>query len=250
MNLNTNSDEYQSVQERKIMINLNIHSIIDGIWNDILFFLNGFDFISINQTCQYFYKLTNDSSIRNSKYHNQVKKHVAIITRNQYTKIEQMSLVIDNELSDARIQLEAACQLLQRITKTQLDELRYYGSPPPRLMLMTFEAAFILLKKRHRGWKEIRIYVRDNSFISNLIQLDAVTVPEKCRKLLEKKYFSNHEFTYERVNQISKACAPIVQWIKAQVRLSHLLDSVEPMALELKQYKHQYNQNKQKYFAK
>lgn len=247
MNLTMNPNENTYQQECKI--NLDIHLIIDDIWIDIIFFLNGFDFISINQTCKYFYKLTNESPIENSKYHNRIKKHFAIIIKHEYTKIEQMSLVIDDELSEARPALEAARKSLQGIKKRQLDELRWYRNPP-REVLMTFEAVCILLKKRYRDWDEIRRHIKDSRFMPNLIQFDTTTVTTKMRKRLWKNYLSNDQFTYERVNHMSKACGPIVQWVKAQVKFAHLLDSVEPMTMELEQYKHQFNQNKQKYFPK
>ena len=228
---------------------IDIHSIIDDIWIDILFFLNGFDFISMNQTCKYFYKLTCESSVENSKYHIRIKEHFAIITKHQYINIQERISTINDELAEARPALEAAIKSVQNISKKQLDCIRALKKPP-MLIAMTLEAACILLKKRCRDWREIRKHMSKPCFIIDLIQFDTTTVTSKMIKILEKKHLSNEKFTYEHVNRSSRACGPIAQWVITQVKFAHLLENVEPMRKEIQMCQHQLDQNKAKYFQR
>ena len=228
---------------------LDIHTIIDDIWIDIFFFLNGVDFISMNQTCKYFHHLTCESSIKNSKYHIRTKEHFAIVTKHQYLNIQRMVLTISDKLSEIQLVSEAARSSVKGIKQSQLNDVRCFEKPP-MLIQMTFETACILLNKEYGDWREIRAHIGKVDFISDLLEFDTTTVTPKMIKLLEQKYLSNEQFTYDRVNKLSKVCGPIVQWIKAQVKFAHLLHSIDTIGKELKLCKHQFNQNKQKYFVR
>ena len=234
---------------------MNIHSIIDDIWIDILFFVNGFDFISMNQTCKYFYNLTCESSIlidhdnNINKYHGRIKEHFAIITKHQYLNIQRIISTMNDELSQQEPALEAAIQSVKRLKKRQIDEIRHLKNPPT-LIKMTFEATCILSNKQYRDWREVCGHIRKPRFIYDLCRFDTTTVTSNMIEILEKKYLSNEQFTYQRVNKLSKSCGPIIQWVINQVKFARLLQYVAPMKEELVMCQHQFNQNKAKYFEK
>lgn len=52
---------------------------------------------------------------------------------------------------------------------------------------------------------------------------------------LNKAYLSQDDFTFERVNNASKACGPLCEWVISQVNYSAILDRVQPLREEVAQ---------------
>ena len=48
-----------------------------------------------------------------------------------------------------------------------------------------------------------------------------------------ENYFSNPDYTYEKVNRASLACGPLVKWAIAQLMYAEMLKRVEPLRNEL-----------------
>jgi dynein heavy chain 1, cytosolic len=49
-----------------------------------------------------------------------------------------------------------------------------------------------------------------------------------------QKYSQNPDWDFEKVNRASTACGPLLQWAKAQLLYSDMLNRVEPLRNELK----------------
>jgi len=48
-----------------------------------------------------------------------------------------------------------------------------------------------------------------------------------------KKYTSNPDFEFEKVNRASVACGPLCSWVKSQILYSAILNKVDPLRSEL-----------------
>ena len=105
---------------------------------------------------------------------------------------------------------------------------------------MTFNAVALLMGKKIRDWKGMQKWTGRSDFIPSVLKFDTNKVKEKTRKKVEKKYLRLEDFNYERVNKASKVAGPLVLWVKAQVKFSYLLDSVEPWVKEIKVLKSQF----------
>ena len=59
-----------------------------------------------------------------------------------------------------------------------------------------------------------------------------------------KKYISNPDYNFEKVNRASLACGPMVKWAIAQINYSDMLTRVEPLRNELKSLENEAETNK------
>jgi hypothetical protein len=54
----------------------------------------------------------------------------------------------------------------------------------------------------------------------------------RCVQVI-KGFLSNEEFTFDRVNNASKACGPLCSWVTSQVHYSAILERVQPLREEV-----------------
>jgi len=147
--------------------------------------------------------------------------------------INERSDVVEKELAEAKPALEAAKEAVSNINRRQLEEIKALRKPP-ELVEMTMKAVCIMMSKKADDWAAIGKIIGDAKFIPSILNFDTSTITEKQREKINKECFSNENFNYDRVNNSSRACGPLVLWIQSQVKFAHLLDSVEPMQKEIK----------------
>ncbi|CAH8499822.1 unnamed protein product [Heterobilharzia americana] len=56
---------------------------------------------------------------------------------------------------------------------------------------------------------------------------------DSIRETMKKKYISNPDYNFEKVNRASSACGPMVKWAIAQINYADILKKVEPLRNEL-----------------
>ena len=63
---------------------------------------------------------------------------------------------------------------------------------------------------------------------------------------MNKKYLSNPDYTFEKINKASQACGPMVKWAIAQVSYAEMLRKVDPLRHELSSLENQAAENQAK----
>jgi dynein heavy chain 1 len=119
------------------------------------------------------------------------------------------------------------------------------GSPPAGVKL-AMEAVVTLLGHKATDWKkDVLGVVRKDDFIASIIAFDnEARMNKPLRDKMYKEFLGNPEFTFEKVNRASKACGPLVQWVRAQVEYSGILDRVGPLKQEVTELEEQALQTK------
>lgn len=143
-------------------------------------------------------------------------------TRKQYAAIE-------NDLKDIAPRMAAAEQGVKNIKKQQLTEIRSMHNPPIAVRTV-MEATCLVLGYNFDSWRDIQSYIRKDSFMTDIIEhTNKYVIDQKTRHIIEKDYFSLKTFNYQAVQRASRACAPLFEWVCAQVKYSKVLQEVSPL---------------------
>ena len=136
------------------------------------------------------------------------------------------------DLAKVEPTVEEAKKAVQGIKKSQLDEVRALANPPQKVR-MAMEAVMLLLGYGKLDWAGVRKTIMDAKFIPNIVKFDSESITPEIRSTIDKNYIANPDFTYEIVNHASKACGPLVKWVRAQCTYSGILNSVAPLRDEV-----------------
>merc|ERR1719495_1400349 len=74
--------------------------------------------------------------------------------------------------------------------------------------------------------------MKDN-FIPSIVNFNTEDIMDDVREMMYKKYMSNPDYNFEKVNRASLACGPLVKWAIAQLSYADMLKRVEPLRNEL-----------------
>ena len=61
---------------------------------------------------------------------------------------------------------------------------------------------------------------------------------------MRKKFLSNPDYNFAKINNASTACGPMVKWAIAQINYADMLKRVDPLRNELKSLESQADENK------
>ncbi|RYY37138.1 hypothetical protein EON62_01310, partial [archaeon] len=147
------------------------------------------------------------------------------------------------DLDKALPALDAALECLERLKKSDLDEVRSLKAPP-KLVRTTLEAACVLFgvkpklvadpanpsgKKIKDYWSaaQTTLLADAKKLIQDLKEFDKDNIPEAVIAELTP-YIDDPEFTFEMVDKASKACSGICLWVRAMHTYYHVARGVEP----------------------
>lgn len=151
----------------------------------------------------------------------------------QEKEIEQRRKKVMADLAEAEPAVAAAQKGVQNIKKQHLTELRSMGSPPAAVK-MTMESVCTLLGYRTSSWREVQVIIRRDDFIANIVGFDNERqVSASLLAHMESVYLSREDYTYEAVDRASKACGPLLAWVKAQLSYATILDQIGPLRNEV-----------------
>eukprot|EP01028_Stygiella_incarcerata_P008770 TRINITY_DN39309_c0_g2_i1.p1 TRINITY_DN39309_c0_g2~~TRINITY_DN39309_c0_g2_i1.p1 ORF type:complete len:4682 (+),score=1220.36 TRINITY_DN39309_c0_g2_i1:150-14195(+) len=127
----------------------------------------------------------------------------------------------------------AAKEAVSEIKKGQLDELRALLNPPVAVKL-ALQATCILIGKEKMAmdWDGIRRAIRDAEFIPSIVNFKTESVSPKQRKTMSR-FLDDASFDFETANRGSKACGPLVNWVRAQCEYADIVHRVEPLRKEV-----------------
>ena len=109
-----------------------------------------------------------------------------------------------------------AQQAVKSIKKQHLVEVRSMANPPP-VVKLALESICLLLGEVASDWKAIRSVIMKDNFIPTIVNFNTEDIMDDVREMMYKKYMSNPDYNFEKVNRASLACGPLVKWAIAQV---------------------------------
>ncbi|NXB13890.1 DYH9 protein, partial [Rhagologus leucostigma] len=156
------------------------------------------------------------------------ERKVALIAQ----EVEQKQKDCEEDLAKAEPALEAAQAALNTLNKTNLTELRSFGSPPSAVSNVT--AAVMVLTApggripKDRSWKAARVAMaRVDGFLDSLIKFNKENIHENCLKALQP-YLQDPKFNPEFVATKSSAAAGLCSWVLNIVRFHRVFCEVQP----------------------
>ena len=129
--------------------------------------------------------------------------------------------------------MAAAQEALNTLNKTNLTELKAFGTPPP-IVVKVLAGCMILLAPNGKipkdlSWKAAKATVmgKIDEFLSNLINYNKENIHENCIKHI-KPYLSDPEFEPEKVRSKSLAASGLCSWVVNIVTFFEIFCDVEP----------------------
>merc|ERR1719312_1923672 len=102
------------------------------------------------------------------------------------------------------------------------------------MVKLALESICLLLGEETSEWKTIKSIIMKDNFISTVVNFDTDELPDQIREQMKKRYLSNPDYNFEKVNRASLACGPMVKWCIAQLEYAEMLNRVDPLRQELK----------------
>ncbi|XP_052612854.1 LOW QUALITY PROTEIN: dynein axonemal heavy chain 9 [Peromyscus californicus insignis] len=147
-------------------------------------------------------------------------------------EVQQKQRDCEEDLAKAEPALMAAQAALNTLNKTNLTELKTFGSPP--LAVSNVSAAVMVLMApggkvpKDRSWKAAKIAMaKVDSFLDSLIHFDKENIHENCLKAI-RPYLQDPAFNPELVATKSYAAAGLCSWVINIVRFYEVFCDVEP----------------------
>ncbi|CAB60251.2 dynein heavy chain, minus-end directed microtubule motor Dhc1 [Schizosaccharomyces pombe] len=141
------------------------------------------------------------------------------------------------EVSYAKPAVIEARKSVSDIKKAHLIELRSLSRPPMAIRI-TMEVVCKLLGFSATDWKNVQQLLKRDDFIPKILNYNLEKeLSINLRRKIEQDYFSNPIFTFDSVNRASKACGPLLLWIKSICNYSKVLEKLEPLNSEVDRLK-------------
>lgn len=152
--------------------------------------------------------------------------------------IQERKTVIEGTLSGIQPVLDAALTAVSSIKSDHLTELKSMKQPPPAVQDV-MEGVILLImggKVADNSWAAIR-KILSGDIKGQILNYDIDNVTYSCRSVVDK-YLSQKEnsFRKEIIGRASRAAAPMAEWLKAVIEYSKVLETVDPLRAELKEY--------------
>lgn len=144
----------------------------------------------------------------------------------------------EEELRKAKPALDRAAEALNTLNKSNLTELRSFGSPP-EIVVKVCSAVLVLMTKgkipKDRSWKACKVMMgKVDDFINNLINYDKDNIPPENIKEV-KIYLDDPEFDGDKIKSRSLAAAGLAKWVIGIVSYNEVYLAVEPKIRAVKE---------------
>ncbi|KAM6897413.1 dynein axonemal heavy chain 9-like [Xenentodon cancila] len=136
------------------------------------------------------------------------------------------------DLAKAEPALLAAQDALNTLNKSNLTELKSFGSPVAAVTNVT-AAVMVLMARggrvpKDRSWKAAKVMMaKVDAFLDSLINFDKENIPEACLKAIQP-YLRDPEFQPDLVASKSYAAAGLCSWVLNIVKFYEVFCEVEP----------------------
>ncbi|XP_070251371.1 dynein axonemal heavy chain 9 isoform X5 [Myotis yumanensis] len=147
-------------------------------------------------------------------------------------EVQQKQKDCEEDLAKAEPALTAAQAALNTLNKTNLTELKSFGSPPPAVSNVS-AAVMVLMAPggkvpKDRSWKAAKVAMaRVDGFLDSLVHFDKENIHENCLRAI-RPYLQDPEFNPEFVATKSYAAAGLCSWVINIVKFYEVFCDVEP----------------------
>lgn len=137
----------------------------------------------------------------------------------------------EEELRRAKPELDRAAEALNTLNKSNLTELKSFGSPPD-IVVKVCAAVLVLFSKgkipKDRSWKQCKLMMNKvEQFLFNLINFDKDNIPTEVVKEINI-YQEDPDFDGEKIKSRSFAAAGLAKWVVGVVGYNEVYLNVEP----------------------
>lgn len=147
--------------------------------------------------------------------------------------IEARKAAVENELAHVQPQVDAAKAAVGELKPANLNEIRGFRLPPDAVSDV-LQGVLRLMGQEDTSWNAMKRFLGQPGVIQGILNFDAANVTtsmrNKVEKLIQAKPMS---FEQASINSVSRACAPLAAWVKANVMYSEVLLKIEPLTTEL-----------------
>ncbi|KAL1976030.1 hypothetical protein VTN31DRAFT_4422 [Thermomyces dupontii] len=158
----------------------------------------------------------------------------------QEQEVAMRSEVVQRDLSEAEPALEAAKRSVDTIKRPHLTEARSFSKPPVPVQLTLEAVCRVLGHNVESGdWKAVQGIVRKEGFQKSVADYKRDRPMPRSVRAKMNEYLSHKDFTRDAVERANFACVPLMQWVRAQVNYSDILERVGPLQDEVKQLEEQ-----------
>eukprot|EP00058_Branchiostoma_floridae_P013849 XP_002599337.1 hypothetical protein BRAFLDRAFT_275161 [Branchiostoma floridae] len=163
------------------------------------------------------------------------EKKVAVIN----TEVSEKAASCEADLAKAEPALLAAQAALDTLNKTNLTELKSFGSPPAAVVNVTAGVMVLLAPggkvPKDRSWKAAKVVMaKVDDFLNQLVNYDKENVHENCQKAIQP-YLADKEFDPDFIRAKSQAAAGLCAWVINIMRFYEVYCDVEPKRIALNQ---------------
>ncbi|XP_059524579.1 dynein axonemal heavy chain 9 [Myotis daubentonii] len=147
-------------------------------------------------------------------------------------EVQQKQKDCEEDLAKAEPALTAAQAALNTLNKTNLTELKSFGSPPPAVSNVSAAVMALMAPggkvPKDRSWKAAKVAMaRVDGFLDSLIRFDKENIHENCLRAI-RPYLQDPEFNPEFVATKSYAAAGLCSWVINIVKFYEVFCDVEP----------------------
>uniref|UniRef100_A0A667HTJ9 Dynein axonemal heavy chain 9 n=1 Tax=Lynx canadensis TaxID=61383 RepID=A0A667HTJ9_LYNCA len=156
------------------------------------------------------------------------ERKVALIMQ----EVKQKQKDCEDDLAKAEPALTAAQAALNTLNKTNLTELKSFGTPPLAVSNVTAAVMTLIAPggkvPKDRSWKAAKVSMaKVDTFLDSLVNFDKENIHENCLKAI-RPYLQDPEFNPEFVATKSHAAAGLCSWVINIVKFYEVFCDVEP----------------------
>ncbi|XP_054565087.1 dynein axonemal heavy chain 9 [Eptesicus fuscus] len=147
-------------------------------------------------------------------------------------EVQQKQKDCEEDLAKAEPALTAAQEALNTLNKTNLTELKSFGSPPPAVSNVMAAVMALMAPggkvPKDRSWKAAKVAMAGvHGFLDSLVHFDKENIHENCLRAV-RPHLQDPEFNPEFVATKSYAAAGLCSWVINIVKFYEVFCDVEP----------------------
>jgi len=126
-------------------------------------------------------------------------------------KVELLAIVREID-ADAVMALQAATDVLDKVDKRSIAEIKAFARPPD--MVMKTMCAVMTVLDKTPSWAQCKVELNDKQFLRRIKDFDKDNITDATLRKIGK-YVSDPNFTPKLVQNVSMAAGALCQWVHA-----------------------------------
>ena len=147
--------------------------------------------------------------------------------------IQNRRVLVEDELKDIQPEVDLAKEQVGKLNSANINEIKAYKMPPDAVSDV-LQGVLRLMGQDDTSWNAMKKFLSQGGVVQSILNFDARIVSKdirnKVNKLINEKPMS---FEYNAIANVSRACAPLAAWVRANVKYSEVLLKIEPLTNEL-----------------